>query len=294
MKKLFLIICTSVAMFACASSGPQVIPIDKMEIITAEIFLANAYAENNSIKVTDSLDVYEPIFQKYGYTATDMLYTIQDISKRKSIRYSDVVAAAVRRLETDFNRLDALVVAQDTVDARILRRYTNTVYAQDSVVVNSAADTLDMRIEIPLELGSYDISFSYFIDPEDRNHPIVYKYGVIDSTDTYRLVASHFLTKDKRDRHSASLSVTQTMDSLLVVNLGSYNSNRTFRKPNMRFDSITITHNLPLETAKDSFMREIINIQPLFDRYYVKIEEDSSALPVDTTRLEIAVDSLPR
>lgn len=292
MKKLLLIIAALVSIYSCGSKKNKIIPLDLMSQITAEMFLANAYGEFESLAIADSLDLYEPIFNKYGYTATDMFYTIKDLTTRKSVRYSDVIQAAIDQLERDFNDLNAQVIKLDTVETRIMRRYASTVYSLDSLRVVNVADTADASIKIELEKGSYDIAFKYFVDEEDKNGSISFKYGIIDTAGDYRLIASSVLSRGKEDKQTASIPSILDQDSILLLELASYSRNR-ISNPNVRFDSISVKHSLDLEVAKDSFMREMINYRSIFESY-AKIEEDSSALCADSSGLTVAVDSLPQ
>ena len=55
-------------------SDKRIISDSDLEKITEEMFLVNAYASAHSIN-TDSLDIYTPILQKYGYTQEDFFNT---------------------------------------------------------------------------------------------------------------------------------------------------------------------------------------------------------------------------
>lgn len=293
MKKLLLFIILLGGIISCGGNANKTIPISDMEKITTEMFLVNAYCDLKSIAMKDSIDVYEPIFNKYGYTSTDMLHTIKELTKRKSVRYSDILDAVIKNIDDEFKRLNAIIINQDTIDTRILRYYTRNVYAFDSVVVTKMKDTADLRLTIPLEdSGDYAVTFKYFIDSLDKNRSIVYKYGVLDTANNYRSLATRHMTKLEDRVETFKLPNIEDKDSALVLHLAVYAVTSTF-DPHVRIDSIRVDYTPSLELAKDSFIRDMINIQELFDRYYVNIKEDSCALCVDSTGLEIQVDSLP-
>lgn len=292
MKNLILFIFILCTILSCGGrGGNKTIPIKDMEKITTEIFLANAYNDFKSISKEDSLDIYEPIFKKYGYTSTDMLHTIKELTKRKSVRYSDILDAVIKNLETEFKRLDKAIVVQDTIDARILRYYTSEIYFQDSIIVKDIKDTAKLKLLIPLKEGSYSISFNYYIDSLDKNKTTVYRYGVTNKENKYQLLATRYLHKKEYKRENVKLPKLKETDSLLTFYLATY-TGKNVLTPSLRFDSISIYYTPAIQFARDSFIREKINIQQLFDRYY-EIKEDSCTLCADSSGLEIQVDSLP-
>ena len=48
-----------------------------------DAYLINAYVSDRGVKL-DSLELYEPVFSRYGYTAEDVRYTIGNFSRRKA------------------------------------------------------------------------------------------------------------------------------------------------------------------------------------------------------------------
>ena len=88
-----------------ACSGYKIIPDEQLALIFHDAFLSNAYMQHRGMR-PDSLNLYEPIFAKYGYTTADVQYTIGNFSKRKSARLSDVVEQAIKLLETEAEHLD--------------------------------------------------------------------------------------------------------------------------------------------------------------------------------------------
>ena len=78
------LLCTA----ACARH--TIIPDDELAQIFHDAFLTNAYIGSQNVRI-DSLNIYEPIFARYGYTTEDVQYTIGNFSKRKSARLGDVV-----------------------------------------------------------------------------------------------------------------------------------------------------------------------------------------------------------
>ena len=92
--------CMLAALCAAACAHHKIIPDEKLALIFHDAFLANAYVGNRNL-VKDSLNLYEPIFARYGYTTEDVHYTIGNFSKRKSARLGDVVERAIAMLESE-------------------------------------------------------------------------------------------------------------------------------------------------------------------------------------------------
>ena len=121
--KRFIYILVSGLLLAC--SGYKIIPDEQLALIFHDAFLSNAYMQHRGMR-PDSLNLYEPIFAKYGYTTADVQYTIGNFSKRKSARLSDVVEQAIKLLETEAEHLDREVSILDTIAARSAARSTPT------------------------------------------------------------------------------------------------------------------------------------------------------------------------
>lgn len=90
-KRLICLLCVAVTAAAC--NRPRNIPDEKLIAITREIFLANAYRDSpkSGFSQADTVDFYTPIFEKYGYKPSDLSYTINNLSRRKSVRFTDIL-----------------------------------------------------------------------------------------------------------------------------------------------------------------------------------------------------------
>ena len=122
-----------------------IISDEELALIFHDAFLANSLLQNRDAR-RDSLLVYEPIFERYGYTTEDVRYTIGNFSKRKSARLGDVVELAIARLEAEGELLNRAVAALDTVN-NVAQRTTRRVIRRDSSIrVTSLKDTARLRI----------------------------------------------------------------------------------------------------------------------------------------------------
>ena len=113
-------------LMAGACTRHKIIPDDELALIFHDAFLTNAYITTERLRL-DSLEIYEPIFARYGYTTEDVQYTIGNFSKRKSARLGDVVEESIRMLEEEGKRYEHEVSILDTIDNVARRRATRTV-----------------------------------------------------------------------------------------------------------------------------------------------------------------------
>ena len=113
MKRIFRISLYAFLLLAgAACTRHKIIPDEKLAQIFHDAFLTNAYIGDERVNI-DSLNIYEPIFARYGYTTRDVYYTIGNFSKRKSARLGDVVEMAIEKLETEGKFYDREVAVLD-------------------------------------------------------------------------------------------------------------------------------------------------------------------------------------
>jgi len=160
--------CVSFALCSFACSHHTIIPDDELALIFHDAFLANAYLGGRN-PTADSLNVYEPIFARYGYTTQDVQYTIGNFSKRKSARLGIVVERAITMLDAEGKDYSREVAILDTIDNVALRTARRTVSADSLIRVRSLADTSQLRFAFDVVPGAYDVQLTYLVDSLDRN-----------------------------------------------------------------------------------------------------------------------------
>ena len=142
-----------IALASC--NKPHVIPDDELADIFYDVYLTNAYVDRQGIDL-DSMMLYEPIFEKYGYTVEDLHLTINSFSKRKSARLSDAVEMAIQRLELESDLLNAQVADLDTINAIARRLTVQRIYFDTTIRMRSLSDTARMKRHIPIpRAGEY-------------------------------------------------------------------------------------------------------------------------------------------
>ena len=155
------------SLIVVACSGPKVIPDNILVKIFHDAFVANAYIAEADI-TSDSLYIYEPIFQRYGYTMRDLQHTLTTINERKSSRISDIMQNVSRKLEMEYKAEQRKIVVLDTIDNFAKRTYTRTIYSDTLIRADELRDTTKLRIRLKdLVAGEYTVSFEYLIDTLD-------------------------------------------------------------------------------------------------------------------------------
>ena len=92
------------------------IPEDDLVNIFRDAFVANAYLAKEGVQPNDSLIIYEPILEKYGYTVEDLRTTLQSLSQRKSARVSDLLTKASELLDEEAAIERHRLAILDTID----------------------------------------------------------------------------------------------------------------------------------------------------------------------------------
>ena len=186
--KIKRVIMLVAALIVVACSGPKVIPDSVLADIFHDAFLANAYTSEAKI-TTDSLYIYEPIFQRYGYTVEDLQHTLTTINQRKSSRISNIMKDVSTRLEQEYKAEQRKIVVLDTIDNVAKRKYTHVVYRDTLIKANRLKDTTKLRITIgDIVPAEYTVEFNYHIDTtdENRNSRVEAYFVLNDDTEAVR------------------------------------------------------------------------------------------------------------
>ena len=273
-------------------SGRRVIPDDKLVNILKEIYLDNAYASQHNLQA-DSLDIYTPILKKYGYRPRDLNYTFNEFSKRKSSRISDIIETTVTELEGELQWFTRRVAVLDTINLIARERFKKVVYTDSLITARKIADTAKLRIKLPVSDGTYHIRYSYLIDSTDRNASLRTTHVLFDSSGR-QLTSNINWMKMRQLEHqvyTTELNI-ESSSRRLEICFGNYGKGLT--TPNLRIDSLVITHYLPLKQSLDSLRRHLYEYRLVIDgTEYPCGSPDSGALSLLPPRMDQKRDSLP-
>lgn len=301
-KRLICLLCVAVTAAAC--NRPRNIPDEKLIAITREIFLANAYRDSpkSGFSQADTVDFYTPIFEKYGYKPSDLSYTINNLSRRKSVRFTDILEEVARRLDREDSLMKARIATLDTVDSRTMNRYRRVVYSDSTRQLRRLSDPDKPDIVLPVRPGRYQVAFKYDLDTSSRNGNLRYTHYQFDTTDGTK-GSFYYLgyIKGAQKQEIFSFDVTDPKTNEVRISLATSPSDKE-KSIALRIDSMTITYFLPLREAADSLIREIFRFNPSLAAYNLPSnashvadkKEIIGALYPDTTGTAAQRDSVVR
>ena len=277
MKTTLRILLLAAAVAAAACARHRIIPDEKLAMIFRDAFLVNAYLSTESLS-GDSLNVYEPIFDRYGYTVEDVQYTVASFSRRKSARLGDGVNRAADLLEQEGLIYDREVAVLDTVNNIARRRFTRTLRSDSLLRVERLRDTGLLRIRIPeVRPGDYAVSYRYRIDSADRNRNV--RTGVwFERADSSRTANYTMLMRRGSDE---TFSRTLTADSsarTLVLDIFIFRDKPLTPRIDVRDLRITFTPDTAL--AVDSLYLEQSELGIFADEFFQAFAPDSLQLPL--------------
>lgn len=209
MKQLFysLLMLSLLSLASCERR--KTIPDKELAAIFHDAMVVNAYVGNQSIKL-DSLNIYEPIFEHYGYTTEDVRYTIAGFLRRKSANLSDVVDDMIYRIEKEYDALEIAVAKLDTIDRVALRRARRMLVQDTAIVVKRARDTVKLHYEIPFEgAGEYEVSGIYTIDSLDKSRGRRFTVRKLLRDSTTSQLHSSMMHLGKESKSSSHITISE-------------------------------------------------------------------------------------
>ncbi len=256
-----------------------IIPDEELAMIFHDAFLANSFLQSTDAR-RDSLLVYEPIFERYGYTAEDMHYTIGNFSKRKSARLGDVVELAIARLESEGLELNRIVAGLDTVN-NVARRSSERVIRHDTLIrVTSLKDTAQLRIVLDsVRPGDYRIHTRYMVDSLDKNTSLRMQLWMEPKTGGKRGLVTQQYRREYEETFERTLTVDTSIRSI-VCNFWHPGRGKRHR-PHVTLSDLKIYYTLPTAEAVDSLYERQLDIRIFADEFLRIAAPDSVALPLD-------------
>lgn len=306
MRRLLLL---SIVIVLAACHKPREIPDDKLIAIVGELFLSNAAWTTGVMPDSlrrDTVDLYGPVFKRYGYRPEDFTYTIRTLSKRKSIRLTDLIDRSIEHLEKQGEGIFARVTAQDTLEQIAARLFRKEVYTDSLRRLSRISDPEDKPdISLPLEEGRYEVSFVYLIDTADKNPYVQYMQYVTDTAGRRSQYTYRSFPKGHPRRETISLDITDTLRYKTLDIILAYSGSKNKEKPHISIDSLRVERFLPKALAQDCLSRRILSpaLLPIFPRTlldspnpddHASTAQDLIPFRLDSARVDTPADSLLR
>lgn len=273
MKRLFAVLLLLMMLLPTACKRHTVIPDDELALIIHDAFLTNAYIDTKSVQ-TDSMNLYAPIFARYGYTTEDVQYTIGNFSKRKSARLSDVVEAAIDLLEEEGKYYDREVRILDTIRQVALRSMTQLVVNDTLIQVRTLRDTARLQFLIPVEVGEYEVSYEYEIDSLDRNKRLQRRFWVDMKKGTRDHIQLTTLRRNTKDRVVRKYRTDTTAKQL---HLDLIHFPEKAKQPSITVRNLTIKYTPIEKEAIRQFYEQQMNLR-IFSNHFLRATREKDSL----------------
>ena len=283
-RRVFYTALVAVMLAVTGCRERRVIPDDTLADIFHDAFVLNAYVGEQHINI-DSLQIYEPIFAKYGYTSEDVVHTIGSFSRRKSARLGTVVEKAISRLESESKVYSGKVVILDTIKNVAVRKSQRVVYKDSLIKANKRADSTQLRVNIfPVHKGHYSINYKYECEGDLDKYPRQAEFYFEDENGFRRGFTSVSLREIGNVRRTL---IARESDVRLVMSLGEFKKAEHRKKHpkghSIKIEKLTVERKLDAEEAIDSLFRQYVEIRIFADGFPFK--KDSLALSPDSTRV---------
>ena len=284
MKKILSVVVIAMMLGITSCGKKNIIPDDTLANIFHDAFVVNAYIGEEHINL-DSLQIYEPIFNKYGYTAKDVVYTVGNFSRRKSARLGSVVEQAISRLENESKEYAKRVVILDTIRNVAIRTFTHKVYEDSLIQVKKLADTVALHVEIsPIQVGEYTISYEYRCLEDVDKYPRRAEFYFEERDGSFR---NGYTSASLRQmgKMSRTLVSKRNGNGQLVLNLGksTYKGKKRPKKQGINIRNLKVVYKPTEKMAIDSLFNQYVDIKIFADGFLIK--KDSLTLSPDSTRV---------
>lgn len=306
MRKLlkYLVLLPFIAAVAC--SGPaKVIPDDTLSDILSEIYLVNAYANDIRNVDFDSVNIYEPILNRYGYTSKDFTHTLANFTKRKSAKLAPIIDRANDKLDVMLAQVNKAIEKEDYIDSLAWALTKRTVYADSLIQARRIADTASLRITIPAERGTYNISYNYLQDSVDTNTNLISRHYLKDTDGKTLTSTTQRIVRGRAVNNYQTKLEADDKVQALELHLGGYREKELKEPLHLTFDSLEVVWLPPRQFAREQYLKQFVNFRFMVDS--VDIREllhpspyrDSLALevpafdePADTEETAYAEDTM--
>ena len=262
MKKLYSILCLLLVasmLFSCRRA--RIIPDRQLGQIFHDAMLVNAYLQHkrNSVEL-DSMNIYEPILAKYGYTKEDMHYTLNNFARRKSASLNSVADVMINSLDNESDALNERVAVIDTIDNVARRRYIQTLLQDTAIVAEVEADSSLLQIVIPhAQKGNYRIEATYTLDKEDKGIGRRYAVSWMHDDSLIRDISNQPIARGRKGRvaFDAWLAEGDSAANCMKIDFTRFNLRKNRQKlTKLTIHDIKVTYTPPLDECIERLFAE--------------------------------------
>lgn len=286
MKRVLIITLTLLCIVSCARK--KEIDDQTLAKIFSEAYISNAYLGINYFNI-DSVQIYEPILERYGYTPEDLRYTIGNFSRRKSAQLGRVLKNAEEQIKVFADIYEKEVVILDTIKNVAVRSMQRVVCKDSLISVKELADTSKLKLIVePLQPGMYSIRYRYTCEREKikekgKSKDLSLRGAINIETDNG--IHKNNYSYNLRDEENIRRTITtDTASKRLVITFAkTADQSKKMKKPNVTVTDLVIEYTPEENLAIDSLFKRYIDIK-IFDDVFFPAK-DSLTLSADSTRV---------
>lgn len=286
MKRVLIITLTLLCIVSCARK--KEIDDQTLAKIFSEAYISNAYLGINYFNI-DSVQIYEPILERYGYTPEDLRYTIGNFSRRKSAQLGRVLKDAEEQIKVFADIYEKEVVILDTIKNVAVRSMQRVVCKDSLISVKKLADTSKLKLVVePLQPGMYSIRYRYTCEREKikekgKSKDLSLRGAINIETDNG--IHKNNYSYNLRDEENIRRTITtDTASKRLVITFAkTADQSKKMKKPNVTVTDLVIEYTPEENLAIDSLFKRYIDIK-IFDDVFFPAK-DSLTLSADSTRV---------
>ena len=296
MKRLLICALVVLSIFGC--SRRKEIDDKTLALIFRDAYITNAYLGVNYMNL-DSILIYEPILDKYGFTPEDFRYTIGNFSRRKSAQLGRVLKEAENQIAGYAAIYEKKVVVLDTIKNVAIRSFKRTIRRDSLIEIKTKADTSKLQLIVdPLQPGSYSIRYKYTYEKEEvkkkrrskKSTTTTYNdenvlrgaMYVVTGSGSHRNNYSYNLRKEESIRRT--ITADTSARQLIITFAKPSDARHKLGKPKITITDLEINYTPDADMAIDSLFKRYIDIK-IFDDAFFTNQKDSLALSADTTRV---------
>lgn len=286
MKRVLIITLTLLCIVSCARK--KEIDDQTLAKIFSEAYISNAYLGINYFNI-DSVQIYEPILERYGYTPEDLRYTIGNFSRRKSAQLGRVLKDAEEQIKVFADIYEKEVVILDTIKNVAVRSMQRVVCKDSLISVKKLADTSKLKLVVePLQPGMYSIRYRYTCEREKfkekgKSKDLALRGAI--NIETNNGIHKNNYSYNLRDEENIRRTITtDTASKRLVITFAkTADQSKKMKKPNVTVTDLVIEYTPEENLAIDSLFKRYIDIK-IFDDVFFPAK-DSLTLSADSTRV---------
>lgn len=243
-----------------ACNAPKIIPDRELGQIFHDAMLVNAFIQHNRQMELDSMNIYEPILAKYGYTKEDMHYTLNKITRQKSSSLGNVADYMINTLTEESEKLNKKVAKMDTIESVARRRYEQILLRDTAIVATTEADTTKLQITVPhAQKGLYRIEASYTLDKEDKGIGRRYYVDWMRGDSLIRNITNAPLIRGRKGKISveAWLATGDSLADCMQIDFTRFNLKKNrLKKTPMTIHEIKVLYTPTIDESRERLLRE--------------------------------------